>query len=107
MLRIVRPNDAGQHPRTRRRPSLSLTAEESARLALVLKNMRRTFSTWRALGDVMRVHPDVLCSIASGRRRGSPGILLQAARIAGLPVERVLSDKLDLAGRCPTCGRST
>jgi hypothetical protein len=109
MLRIVRPNDAGQEKRPPKnsKPCRSLTDAERKQLRVLLRNLHRHFGSWPCLAEAMGVRWRALSSIASGKRRGSPGILLRAARIAGLPVERVLSGKLDLAGRCPTCGRST
>lgn len=108
MLRVVRPDDAGQAPRPRRKPStLTLTASERARLRVLLRALRRSHGSWSCVGDVLDVNPKVLCDIAGGSRAGSPGVLLRAARAAGMPVEQVLSGKPTLAGRCPTCGRST
>jgi hypothetical protein len=37
----------------------------------------------------------------------SGNLILIIARTAHLTVEQVLSGKLNVAGRCPTCGRST
>jgi hypothetical protein len=55
----------------------------------------------------MSVGVSTLIRIAGGHLRGSPGVLLQAARVAGVPLERMLSTALNVAGTCPHCGRST
>lgn len=109
MLRIVRPNDAGQVPRPPKnaKPCLTLTEEEAARLRVVPRNLRRHFGTWACLAEVMGVGVSTLIKIAGGRLRGSPGVLLQAARVAGMPVERIVSTALSVVNTCPTCGRST
>jgi hypothetical protein len=56
---------------------------------------------------VMGVSVSTLIRIAGGHLRGSPGVLLAAARVAGVPVERIISTTLSVANTCPTCGRST
>jgi hypothetical protein len=106
MLRLVRPNDGGQEKRPRRSPStLTLTDAEKRQLRIVLKNLHGQYGSWPCLADVMGVDRCTLISIASGRKRGSPGILLRAARASGLPLERILSTELSIAGKCPHCGR--
>jgi hypothetical protein len=109
MLRLVHPNDAGQHPRTRRRPPLrfALTKEEAAHFRVVLQNLRRTYGTWRALGAEIGTTRFTLCAVAKGRMRASGDLIILAARAARMTVEQVLSGKLDVAGRCPTCGRGS
>jgi transcriptional regulator with XRE-family HTH domain len=107
MLRLVPPPGSGQEKRRSSKPAcLSLTEDESDRLRVVLKNLHRTFRTWAELARAMGVSENVLCRISTGRTRGSPGIMIRAARVAGVPVERVLSAALRVANTCPTCGRS-
>lgn len=104
MLRIVRPNDAGQQPRSRKyRSRIQLTDAENARLGLVLRNLRRAFGAWAVLAEVMGVSIVTLTNIARGKR-GSHGIAVLAARAAGLPVEEVLTGGIALAKHCPLCG---
>ena len=107
MLTLVRPGDAAQEKRPSKntKPCLSLTEEEAARLRTLIVNLHRVFTTWAALSGAMGVRPSTLTHIACGATRGSPGVLLLAARVARMTVEQVLSGKLDVAGRCPTCGR--
>jgi hypothetical protein len=106
MLRLVHPNDAGQHPRTcKRRPSL--TEAERTHVRAVLRNLQRAYGTWGCLSAATAVSENTLCSVAGGKRRASASLILVIARAANLTVEQVLSGKLDVAGRCPTCGRST
>jgi hypothetical protein len=104
MLRIVRPNDAGQEsPRKPKRNRINLTDAENDRLRLVLKNLRRAYGTWSVLAEVMGVSVVTLHNIGRGKR-GSHGIAVLAARAAGLPVEEVLSGGIALAKHCPLCG---
>jgi len=107
MLRIVRPNDGGQQTRPSRgkKPCFSLTPEESSRLRVVLNNLHRFYRTWDELARAMGVCREAVTRVASGRHPGSPALLLRAARVSGLPLERILSGTLTIAGRCPVCGR--
>jgi transcriptional regulator with XRE-family HTH domain len=109
MLRLVPPPGSGQEKRPPKntKPCLSLTDAERERLRIVLRNLHVQHRTWPALAEAMGVAASVLVSITSGKRRGSPAVLLRAARVSGLPLERILSTSLSVAGKCPTCGRST
>jgi hypothetical protein len=107
MLRLVHPNDGGQAPRPRRRPPLrfNLTKDEAAHFRVVLQNLCRVYGTWLALGTKLGACHSTLWRVARGKKRPSGDIIILAARAARMTVEQVLSGKLDVAGRCPTCGR--
>jgi hypothetical protein len=92
MLKLIRPDDPGQKTRRPRRSqsTLSLTEAETRQLRLVLKTLHGQYGSWPCLAEVLGVDPKTVNSIATGRKRGSPGILLRAARAAGLPLERIL-----------------
>jgi hypothetical protein len=102
--------DKGQETRTRprrRKPCLSLTPAQAARLRLTLKNLYRAYGSWQCLAEVMGVAARTLQNIVYERRPGAPSTAAHAARAAGIPVEQLLSGSLSVAGRCPHCGRDS
>jgi hypothetical protein len=110
MLRLVPPPGTGQEarrPRRRTHLPLPLTDTERAQFRTVLRNLRAAYGTWECLAAATDVSANVLCSVATGKMPASGNLILIVARVAGMTVERVLCGKLDVAGRCPTCGRST
>ncbi|WP_437752008.1 hypothetical protein [Sorangium sp. So ce1389] len=52
------------------------------------------------------VHVRTLAGVACGIGRGSPALVLLAARVAETTVERILSPGPVDAGRCASCGRT-
>ena len=106
-LTLVRPSregqDGGRLPK-RPRPVLTLLPAETARLRATLKNLRRAYGTWLCLAEVMGVGRNTLVHVAAGTKKGSPGLLLRAARAAGMSIEALLAP-LSEAGTCPACGR--
>lgn len=107
MLRLVHPPPKGQGsgPTRARRTSaaLLLTPTERQHLGAALQNLRRAFGTWACLADAMGVPVVTLKSHGGGKRAGV-GLALRTARVAGVPVESILSGSITLAGCCPTCG---
>ncbi|KYF69309.1 hypothetical protein BE15_05640 [Sorangium cellulosum] len=90
-----------------RSPSLSLTPDETRRLRAALRGIKARLGTWRAVSEAMDgVNTRTLCRVACGAERGSPALVLLAARVAKTTVERLLSPGVVVADRCPSCGRS-
>ncbi|TKD10457.1 transcriptional regulator [Polyangium fumosum] len=105
MLTVVRSPSGGQEGGRppRKLPVLSLLPAEAARLRATLRNLRRAYGGWDVLASVMGVYRKTIEKIARGAAPGSPGMLLRAARAAGVSVERLLAP-LSSADVCPTCG---
>src|SRR4051794_28654835 len=110
MLHLVPDPSENQGPRAPRRRKRrgctvsSLTPDENRFLRAALHNLRRSAGTWAALADMMDVAEVTLTHAACGVSRGSPGLALRAARVAGVHVEALLSGTITEAGKCPTCG---
>ncbi|WP_437601917.1 hypothetical protein WMF28_09930 [Sorangium sp. So ce590] len=72
-----------------------------------MRGVKARLGTWRAVSEAMDgVNIRTLCRIACGAERGSPALVLLAARVAKTSVERILSPGVVVADRCPSCGRS-
>ncbi len=90
-----------------RSPSLSLTPDETRRLRAALRGIKARLGTWRDVSAAMGgVNTRTLYRVACGAERGSPALVLLAARVAGTTVERLLSPGVVDAARCAHCGRS-
>lgn len=83
-----------------------LTAEESAHLKAAIRFLRIRSGGFGPLASLLKVKPDTLRNLASGRGRPGAALALRAARAAGVTVEDVLSGAFPPAGACPHCGRS-
>src|SRR5262245_12891316 len=108
-LRLVHPAPGGNGdrtppPRRPKRVSLTLTPEEDQHLRAFLSTLRTQFGSWPCVAEVTGLARNHLINVATGTVHPSPGVALRAARVAGVPVESVLSGKVQLAGYCPTCG---
>lgn len=87
------------------RPSVSLTPSERAGLRLTLKNLRAAHGSWAALARLFGVSEGTVRKVAHGRTRGSPGLVVLAARLAGVTIDRVITPGPVEPRRCPHCGR--
>ena len=108
MLRIVHPAPRGQGsgpPKRRkgqRSDAYSLTNDEARNVRRALKNL--VFGLGGA--DVAALVLGVPIDSVYGRRKQRPSgtFAIRIAKAAGLPVETILTGKMRLADRCPTCG---
>ncbi|WP_437561136.1 transcriptional regulator [Sorangium sp. So ce542] len=107
------PLDGGQGGRVptrrsyHRSRSLSLTPDETRTLRAALRGLKARLGSWRAVSAAMGgVHVRTLAGVACGIGRGSPALVLLAARVAETTVERILSPGVVEAGKCAACGRS-
>jgi hypothetical protein len=105
MLTLVHPRPNGQDP-PKRRPgrlsdALSLTAEEAARLRLVIRNVTQHHGSLTKLAARLGVTPAIL----TRKRAPGAGLAVALARALNLSLDGILfAGKLVRAGTCPTCG---
>jgi CelD/BcsL family acetyltransferase involved in cellulose biosynthesis len=100
-LRLVTDTPAAKVPK---RSSLRLTDDQRASLYRALQGLRRKFGTWDRLAAEMGMCTSALVKVPQ-RRCGSFAMAVQAARVAGVPVELLLSGGVRDAADCPTCGQ--
>lgn len=108
-MTILRERTVWRRVRTRARNTDRLdllTPAEEAHVRAALRVLRRRHRTWRVIAMAMRVPIKTLERIVSGRDRRVPaGLAIRTARLAGVPVDDVLSGRFPPTGACPTCGR--
>lgn len=109
-MAILRERKVWRKPPTPRPSSAvsldRISAEEEASVLAALKVLRRRFRSWQGLANVMRMPLKTLERIVSGKNRRVPAALaIRAAKVAGVPVDDVLSGAFPGARACPVCGR--
>ena len=82
-----------------------LTAEEIANVKRAISVLRVRFGGYAKLAEAMGTKRSTL--LAATERRGKPSVstALRAARLAGAPLEDLLSGAWPKPGSCPMCGR--
>ena len=85
------------------RSSFDLTIEEQANVRAALHVLRVRFGGWGPLAVAMQARERTIRSVGA-KQVLSAGIALRAARIAGVPMEDVLSGRWPKKGTCPHCG---
>jgi hypothetical protein len=90
-------------PRTPR-PKLRLTRGQRERLGTALRSLHRMYGTWAGVADDMGCTPDALKGVFTGRC-GSMAMVVAAAGLLRIPVERLLSTSVADSEHCPTCGQ--
>jgi hypothetical protein len=90
---------------TKTRRSSDLTPEEQANVRKALRVLRIRIGTNRQLAEAMGANLSTLRSAI--RTKVSGGIAIRAARVAGVPVDDLLTGKWPVPGCCPMCGRSS
>ena len=98
--RWARPRDPAKPRR-----SSDLTPEEQANAKRALRLLRLRYGTMAKLAEALSANPETVREAASKRGRPSAGLALRAARLAGVPLEDVLSGAWPKQGSCPHCGR--
>jgi hypothetical protein len=95
-----------ERKRTKRAP-LGLTRDEQDNVRVVLRVLRYRHGSWVALARLLGMQLKTLKGAASkrGSRPPTPGLALHASRLAGVPMEDVLSGAFPKQGDCPLCGR--
>lgn len=86
-----------------------LTPEEQANVRKALGVLRIRLGSQEKLAKAMGIQQTRLASLAgpSARKRPGAAIALYASRVAGVPVEDILSGAFPAPGACPMCGRVT
>jgi hypothetical protein len=104
---ILRERQRWTKPRPVDKPrrSSDLTPEEQTHAKAALRQLYRRFGSWTALAEAMQAKTSVVKNAVSKRRHVSAGITLRAARVAGVPLEDILTGAWPKPGSCPTCGR--
>ena len=90
-------------PPNETRRSSDLTPEEQENVRTALKVLRIRFGGWERLGVAMRAKRQIVRH-AAFTKKPSAGIALRAARLAGVPLEDILSGRWPQKGACPMCG---
>ena len=82
-----------------------LTPEERANVQAALRVLRQRLGGYAQLATALGVSRVRLATV--GSRNGKPSLshALRAARLAGVPLEHVLSGAWPRPGSCPHCGR--
>lgn len=83
----------------------TLSHDEQAHVRVALLTLHARHGSWETVARIMNVHEENLLRLAtSARHPPSAGIALRAARLAGVPVEDVLSGAFPGRKACPACG---
>ena len=98
--RWARPRDPAK---TRR--SSDLTPEEQANAKTALRVLRVRYGDATKLAEALSANLGTLKAALKVRGKPTAGLALRAARLAGVPLEDLLSGAWPKAGSCPTCGR--
>ncbi|MBI4021007.1 MAG: SWIM zinc finger family protein [Candidatus Aenigmarchaeota archaeon] len=85
-------------------PKCDLTAEERRNVREALRFLRTRSGGWKSLAKSLRCSWKTLANMAS-RQALTAGVAIRVARLAGVPIDDVLSGKYPPAGTCPHCGR--
>ena len=107
-MAILRERKVWTRPRPKREttPADELTPEQEANLRIALAFMRRRCGSWERLAKALGMkHYTLWQAAVRKRRRPTAGLALRVARLAGAPVEDVLSGAWPANGTCPMCGR--
>lgn len=91
-----------------KRARSGMTREAQANVMAALRVLCRRFGSWAALAEAMGTTKATLQTVRSpvGSRRIGAGLALRAARVAGVPVDDILTGAWPRPGACPCCGRS-
>jgi|SRR5579863_4072460 len=94
-----------ERPKTGTRRSSDLTPEEQANVRRALVFLKTRLGSWPAVAKAMGAEKSTVWRSAH-KRNVSAGLALRAARVAGEPLERLLTGSWPAPGVCPHCGRS-
>ena len=83
---------------------LDLTAEEQDRVRFALRYLHAKVGAWKTLAQALGFRPLQVLKIKCRRRAVSPRMVLRVAKLAGVPVDDILTGKFPPPGTCPHCG---
>ena len=93
-------------PSDRPRRSSDLTPDEQANAKAAIRVLARRLGGAAKLAEALGAKPATVGNATGTRRTVSAGLALRAARLAGVPLEDMLSGAWPVAGSCPHCGRA-
>jgi hypothetical protein len=93
-------------PADETRRSSDLTPDEHARVRTALRFLRVRQGGTVKLAKALRVNVASIQRGCGGDGKPSAGLALRAARLAGVPVEDILTGAWPEPGTCPHCGRT-
>lgn len=84
-----------------------LSPDEEASVLEALRVLRHRYGTWRGLAKAMQMPLKTLERIIAGKggRQVPAGLAVRTAKVAGVPVDDILSGAFPGARACPVCGR--
>lgn len=80
-----------------------LTTQEQAHVRTALRFMRTRFGAWAAVSQALQFKESTLANVMAGHP-ASASMAIRVARLAGVPVDDVLTGKYPAPGTCPHCG---
>lgn len=80
-----------------------LTPEEQVNVRTALRFLRTRCGTWDAMAKALHCKDSSLAHVMR-RRPPSASLAIRVARLAGVPVDDVLTGKYPTPGTCPYCG---
>jgi hypothetical protein len=98
-----RPVAAG--PRRERARLGSLTTDEQNNVRAVMGVLHVRFGSWRAVAEALGTSVKWIEKLMRVVGEPPAGLAIHAARLAGVPVDDVLSGAFPKPGSCPMCGR--
>ena len=93
-------------PANQTRRSSDLTPEEQANAKRALRLLRVRYGTAAKLAGALSASQATLVGALARAGKPSAGMAVRAARLAGVPIDDVLSGAWPVAGSCPHCGRA-
>ena len=81
-----------------------LTPEEQRNVRTAIRYLHTNVRRWKALGKAIKVQPDSIFRIVSGRRSVTAAMAFRVARLANVSIDDLLAGKTVPAGTCPHCG---
>jgi len=107
-MAILRERTVWRKPRpaNETRRSSDLTPEEQRNVKAALRFLAKRHGTAGKLAVAMSARYATVKAAIDAHRPVSAGVALRASRLAGVPLEDVLSGVWPKAGACPHCGRT-
>jgi hypothetical protein len=85
---------------------LDLTEEEQERVRAAMRFLHVRVGAWKTLAGALGFKPRQVIKVKGRFKAVSPKMAIRVAKLAGVPVDDVLTGKFPPPGTCPHCGRS-
>lgn len=92
-------------PANETRRSTDLTPAEQENVRVALRFLAKRYGDYTKLAAAIGAHRETVQRPARNARTVTAGLALRLARVAGVPLEDVLSGAWPTAGACPHCWR--